>query len=77
MAFTFLDIELDLDFRPEAFYTLFFVPRSNFEPDAPGNLVTLIVFADYIVQRVSFGCTIPLFDPSIIVRGSLKAYSRL
>lgn len=71
MAFSFLDIEFDLHFGPEALNTLPFVPRTNLKLDAPRDPFSSAVPLHNGRQAPSTTVS-PLFHTSIFVGDCAK-----
>ena len=86
MSLPFLDIELDLDLRPETLDTLILIPGSDLELDAPRYLFTLRE-AVHDILKCLIGGGLPFFYPAIFVgegvedqrwlRGAALCFSRV
>ena len=48
VSVSFLDIELDLDFRPKALDVPLFIPGTHFELDAPGRPLAFLELTHHI-----------------------------
>ena len=74
VSFSFLDVEFDLNFWPEAFDASLLIPQTNFEFDAPRRSFTVLELAHHLIQGRRYGWyRLPLFNAAIFIRHSSEA----
>lgn len=76
MSLPLFDVELDINFWPEALNASFFIPGPNFEPDTPRYFLSIIELV-HSRSKGDVADWVPFLDPAVYIRDCVESHTLL